>query len=129
MEDHYRDQLFKVQELTEFRPCPAIGSLLYLSVISRPDITIVVRLLAQELEHPTDSVKNGVDRVFRNINGTRDFGLTFRNGVGHGLVVYWTGYAIYYDVCLVEWDSKKQSMVTLSSTEAEYIAMSTGGQE
>ncbi|OWY90386.1 Yokozuna, partial [Phytophthora megakarya] len=90
----------------EISPGPAIGALLYLSLTSRPDITTAVRLLAQDL--PTDSVKNGVDRV---------------NGVSHGRVVYCdatcaverdsksaTGYAIYYDDCLVEWGSKKQSM-------------------
>ncbi|GMF63074.1 unnamed protein product [Phytophthora fragariaefolia] len=40
-----------------------------------------------------------------------------------------TGYAIFYNGCLIEWGSKKQSMVTLSSTEEEYIAMGSGVQE
>ena len=88
MEDRYGDQLYKVQEPTQFRPRPAIGPLMYLSVISRPDITTAVRILAQEIERPTDSVKTDVDRVFRYLNGTRDFGLTFICGEGNGLMVY-----------------------------------------
>ncbi|OWZ19073.1 Retroelement pol Polyprotein [Phytophthora megakarya] len=111
MEDHYRDHLFKVQDLTEFRPRPAIGTLLYLSVISRPDITTAVRLLAQELERPTDSVKNGVDRVFRYINGTRDFGL---------ILEMVSATASSYIVML---RSPSREIPT------EYIAMSTGVQE
>ncbi|KAG3086706.1 hypothetical protein PI124_g18177 [Phytophthora idaei] len=39
-----------------------------------------------------------------------------------------TGYAIYSGGCLVEWGSKKHSMVTRSSTEAEYIAMCAGAK-
>ncbi|KAF4040295.1 hypothetical protein GN244_ATG07488 [Phytophthora infestans] len=103
---------------------------------------MAVRLLAQETDRPSIAVKKSVDRVFRYLNGTRDFGLMFQSHGDQGLVVYYdaafsreresrssTGYAIFYNGNLAEWGSKKQSMVTLSSTEAEYIAMSSGGQE
>ena len=36
-----------------------------------------------------------------------------------------TGYFIYYAPCLIIWESKLQSIVALSTTEAEYIALST----
>ncbi|KAF4132787.1 hypothetical protein GN958_ATG18085 [Phytophthora infestans] len=142
MEERYRDKLFLDEDICEFKPRPAIGALLYLSVISRPDLATAIRLLAQETERPTRAVEDGINRVFRYLNGTRDFGLEFKQRDESGLVVYCdaafsvereshssTGFAIFYCGNLVEWGSKKQSMVTLSSTEAEYIAMGTGVQE
>ena len=35
-----------------------------------------------------------------------------------------TGYCIYLNGCLVSWKSRRQKYVTLSSTEAEYMAVS-----
>ncbi|KAG2778389.1 hypothetical protein PC129_g18183 [Phytophthora cactorum] len=137
MEDRCRGQFFKPQEVTEFWPRPAIGALFYLLEIRSPDTTTAVRALAEEIERPTDSVKHGVDRILRYLNGTRDFGLTFNDGAGKpgGILRRCilggesaTGYAIYSGGCLVEWGSKKHSMVTRSSTEAEYIAMCAGAK-
>ena len=34
-----------------------------------------------------------------------------------------TGYCIYVNGCLVSWKSRAQSIHTLSSTEAEYVAL------
>ncbi|OWZ09396.1 polyprotein [Phytophthora megakarya] len=142
MEERFRDQLFKAQEEISFRPRPAIGALLYLTVNTRPDMATAVRILAQEIETPTDCLKHGVEHVFRYLCSTQDFGLAYKSSAAKGLTVYCdaafavernaksaTGYAIFYDGCLIEWGSKKQSMVTLSSTEAEYIAMGSGVQE
>ena len=35
-----------------------------------------------------------------------------------------TGYCIYLNGCLISWKSRGQKLVTLSSTEAEYVAVS-----
>ena len=40
-----------------------------------------------------------------------------------------TGYAITFNDCLVSWKSKLQPMVTLSSTEAEYVALTDAAKE
>ena len=40
-----------------------------------------------------------------------------------------TGYLLTFGGCLVSWLSKAQPSVTLSSTEAEYVAASTLGTE
>ncbi|KAF4037146.1 putative transposon Ty5-1 protein [Phytophthora infestans] len=86
----------------------------------KPDVTTAVRLLAQAADRPSIAVKKDVDRVFRYLNGTRDFGLMFQSQGDQGLVVYCdaafsteresrssTGYAIFYNGNLVEWGSKK----------------------
>ncbi|KAI9918764.1 hypothetical protein PsorP6_012192 [Peronosclerospora sorghi] len=101
MEEQYRNCLFQEQDLTTFKPRPALGALLYLSVLTRPDISTAVRLLAQETE------PFAVERESKSS----------------------TGFSIFYDGNLVEWGLKKQGTVTLSSTEAEYIAMATGLHE
>ncbi|KAH9119154.1 hypothetical protein LEN26_011775 [Aphanomyces euteiches] len=40
-----------------------------------------------------------------------------------------TGFAIFYRGCLVSWGTKRQPIVTLSTTEAEYVAMVYAAQE
>ncbi|GMF38411.1 unnamed protein product [Phytophthora fragariaefolia] len=43
MEEHYRNQLFEEQDLTNFKPRPALGALLYMSELTRPDLATAVR--------------------------------------------------------------------------------------
>ncbi|KAF4145571.1 Reverse transcriptase (RNA-dependent DNA polymerase) [Phytophthora infestans] len=98
-----------------------------------------VNSLEDKIEQPAGTVKSGVKHVFRYLKSTRDNGLVFKSDADKGLAVYCdavfaverdsnsaTGHSVYYDGCLVGWGSKKQVVVTLSSTEAEYIAMGTG---
>ncbi|KAI9911175.1 hypothetical protein PsorP6_009161 [Peronosclerospora sorghi] len=126
MEEQYRNYLFQEQDLTTFNPRPALGALLYLSVLTRPDISTAVRLLAQETERTTAALKARIENVFRYLKSTKEYGLVIRDGTEHdGLVVYCdaafavererkssTGFAIFYDGNLVEWGSKKQGTVT-----------------
>lgn len=114
---------------------PELGALLYASTMSRPDITTAVRLLAQRMDKPTQSVAIGIKRVMQYLQGTRDLALKYSadnaKAIGSGLVLYVdaafasepgrksaTGYAIFFHGNLVAWGSKSQSIVTLSSTEA-----------
>ncbi|KAI9915099.1 hypothetical protein PsorP6_006935 [Peronosclerospora sorghi] len=143
MEERYRDRLIQEQDLTIFKPRLALGDLLYMSVHTRPDISTAVRLPAQETERPTAALRVGIENVFCYLRSAKEHGLVIRDGAEHnGLVVYCdaafavererkssTGFAIFYDGNLVEWGSKEQGTLTLSSTEAEYIAMATGLQE
>ncbi|KAI9909718.1 hypothetical protein PsorP6_015133 [Peronosclerospora sorghi] len=63
--------------------------LLYLSVLTRPDISTAVRLLAQETERPTAALKAGIENVFRYLKSTKEYGLVIRDGTEHdGPVVY-----------------------------------------
>ncbi|KAI9921381.1 hypothetical protein PsorP6_001142 [Peronosclerospora sorghi] len=80
MEERYRDRLFQEQDLTTFKPRPALGALLYLSVLTRPDISTAVRLLAQETERPTSALKAGIENVFRYLRSTKEYGLVICDG-------------------------------------------------
>jgi hypothetical protein len=77
-----------------------------------------------------------VKRIFRYLKGKEEFGLLYPKGKDLSLIFYtdsdWVGFiddqrstsgAVFYlGECLVSWLSKKQSSVSLSTVEAEYIA-------
>ena len=56
----------------------AIGSLLYLSVVSRPDIAFAVNKLSQFLDRPQKKHWIMVKRVLRYIKETSDFGILYK---------------------------------------------------
>jgi len=56
-----------------------IGSLMYLSNYTRPDITFVVNLLARYSSSPTRRHWNGVKQILRYLKGTMNIGLFYTN--------------------------------------------------
>ena len=121
----------------------AIGSLNYAAIATRPDISTAVGKLSQYMRNPSKDHWAGVKRVLRYIKGTVDHGLTFTfadSFVLHGFSdADWagcvdsrkstSGYAFFLGNALISWASKKQSIVALSSTEAEYVALCGATQE
>jgi hypothetical protein len=85
---------------------------------------------------PNESHVLAVKRIFRYLKGTKEFGLWYPKGKDLSLIAYtdanWTGCidgrrstsgaTFYLGECLVLWLRKKQSSVSLSIVEAEYIA-------
>jgi hypothetical protein len=115
-----------------------IGSLLYVTT-SRPDVMQEVGQVARFQEAPKESHVLAVKRIFRYLKGTKEFGLWYPKGKDLSLVAYtdadWAGCIddrrstsgeyFYLGECLVSWLRKKQSSISLSTTEAEYIATMT----
>ena len=119
----------------------AIGSLLYLASATRPDISFAVSYLSRKQLNPSLDDWVDVKRIFRYLRGTMELGLTFRaesksleastdasfrdceesHSTG--------GYVIKLFGDTVAWRSHKQSYVTLSTCQAEYLAMSDACQE
>ena len=114
----------------------AVGSLMYLSIMTRPDIAEAVNTVARFVERPGQQHVVAVKRILRYVKGTVDLGIVF--GREHGLKVYsdadWagdqddrrstSGMLITLHGGPVSYFSRKQKCVALSSTEAEYIAAS-----
>ena len=115
-----------------------IGSLLYVTA-SRPDVMHAIGLVARFQANPKETHVLAIKRIFRYLKGTIEFGLWYPKGNEFTLVAYtdanWegniddrkstSGATLYLGNCLVAWSSKKQSSVSLSTTEAEYIAAAT----
>jgi hypothetical protein len=90
-------------------------------------------------ETPKESHVLEVKRIFRYLKGTKEFGLWYPKGNDLSLIVYtdadWvgciddrqstSGATFYLGEFLVSWLSKKQSSISLSTVEVEYIAATT----
>ena len=113
-----------------------VGSLIYLTV-TRPDISYAVHLVSQFMSTPRSTHYAAVLRILRYVKGTLFHGLHFSTHSSLILQAYsdadWggdptdrrstTGYCIFLGDSLVSWRSKKQSLTSRSSTEAEYRAL------
>ena len=113
-----------------------IGKLIYLT-ITRPDITFTVQLLAQFMHSPTTVHMQAARRLLRYLIGTLSQGILLASSSAAQLTAYcdsdWascpmtrkstTGYCIFLGKSPITWKTKKQSVVSRSSAEAEYRAM------
>jgi hypothetical protein len=119
----------------------AIGSLMYASVATRPDITFAISTLLQFLENPGQAHWEAVKRVMRYLSQTRNYELTY-GGESHDLIGYTnadgasqdhrhviSGYAFLIDGSAISWSSCKQELITLSTAEAEYVAATHTAKE
>lgn len=118
-----------------------IGSLLYLSQISRPDIAYAISLLSRYNNCYTMTHWNAVKRVLRYLKGTVNYRLEFNSESAFDAYcdADWgnklndrysvTGSCIKVNGGLISWYSKRQKTVALSTTEAEYMALSFTVQE
>ena len=111
-----------------------IGSLLYVTT-SRPDVMQAVGLVARFWANPKGAHVLEIKRIFKYLKGTKKFGLWYLKGNELTLVVYidvdWEGSiddrkstswaTLYLGDYLVSWSSKKQPLVSLSTSEAKYI--------
>jgi hypothetical protein len=115
-----------------------IGSLLYITT-SHPDIMHVVGMVGRYQSAPKQSHLLAVKRIFRYLKETMNYGLWYPKNQNFQLLVYsdvdWancmderkstSGGAFFLGDSLVAWLSKKQGSISLSTTKAKYIVVST----
>ncbi|XP_056164317.1 secreted RxLR effector protein 161-like [Syzygium oleosum] len=124
----------------------AVGSLMYAMVCTRPDIAQAVGVLSRYMSNPGREHWNAIKRVFKYLRGTLNFSLCFK-GTGNGNMfdivghvdADWggdidsrrstSGYVFTLFGAALSWMSRRQSVVALSSTEAEYMALTHAGKE
>ena len=112
-----------------------VGSLMYLTA-SRPDIMFATYLCARYQSNPKESHLNAVKRILRYLKGSPGLGLWYPKGSGLELIGYsysdhagckidrksTTGGCQFLGGKLVSWTSKKQTSVSMSTAEAEYVS-------
>ena len=121
----------------------AVGALMYLMVATRPDIAFAVIQVAKFVNDPRKIHWTAVKRIFRYLRGTSEYGITYTRGETFNLEGYsdsdWggdldtrkstTGYLFMVIGGLVSWKCKLQRLVTVSSTEAELVAVNDAVHE
>ena len=119
----------------------AVGALNWAALATCPDIAFAVSTVARFSANPGMAHWTAVKRIFRYLAGTRDLWLTY--GETHRTLIGYadadgsmtedrraiTGYAFLIDRGAVSWSSKKQEIVSLSTTESEYITAMHGMKE
>jgi hypothetical protein len=120
-----------------------VGSIIYLSTVSRPDIAFAANFLSRAMDKPTKIHWATAKRVLRYLKRTMDKGLNYISKGNTQLVAYsdsdfagdvtdrksTTGYVMMLGNCAISWCSKKQPIITLSSTEAELVAANAAAKE
>ncbi|GKD77120.1 hypothetical protein Tco_1339741 [Tanacetum coccineum] len=114
-----------------------VGTLMYLTS-SRPDLVYAVCMYARYQAHPTEKHLHAVKRIFQYLRGTVNQRLWYSKDSAIALTAFADNdHASCQDTrCstsgsmqllgdgLISWSSKRQKNAAISSTEAEYIALS-----
>ena len=120
----------------------AVGSLLYLSCTTRPDLSWSLSKLSQFLDNTGTTHVVALKRVLRYLKGTKTYNLVFKP-TNVTLIGYtdsdWagdsedrrstSGYVFTLGSAPISWKSRKQPTVALSSCEAEYMALAEATKE
>lgn len=121
-----------------------IGCLLYISQITRPDISFAINMLSKYNNKPEMKHWIALKRIMRYLKGTQDYRLSYKQNLEetmpHGYCdADWasseddrrscTGYTFLFQGGTISWNSRRQPTVALSTTEAEYMSLSSCVQE
>ena len=122
--------------------CEVISSILWPTVISRPDTAYAVGVLSQFMQNPGQAHWDAVKRVISHLGSTRELWLTFGGKGQVNLQGYcdsnWASqphwhsisdFLFHYGQGSISWSSKKQGSITPSSTEVEYVAETHASKE
>nr|GFD00162.1 uncharacterized mitochondrial protein AtMg00810-like [Tanacetum cinerariifolium] len=114
-----------------------IGALLYLTA-SRPDLQFTICMCARYQARPTEKHVHAFKRIFRYLRGTVNRGLWYPKDSSVALTAFadanhagcqdtrrsTSGSVQFLGEWLISWSLKRQKSAAISSTKAEYIALS-----
>ncbi|RVX12033.1 Retrovirus-related Pol polyprotein from transposon TNT 1-94 [Vitis vinifera] len=123
------------QEMQKIPYASAVGSLMYAQVCTRPDIAYIVGMLGRYLSNPGMDHWRAAKRVMRYLQRTKEYMLTYRRLDQLELIGYsdsdfagcqdsrrsTSGYIYLLAGGAISWRSAKQTLVTSSTMEAEFV--------
>ncbi len=138
-EEEEKEERF--EEITTYQS--AIGSLIYLATATRPDISYSVNQAAQAMKEPKQSDWVKVKRIMRYLQRTKEMKIVYKKSNENEVIGYsdasygedrkdrksTSGYLFIKAQAPISWKSKKQPIVSQSSMEAEYIALTSATKE
>nr|GEV20332.1 zinc finger, CCHC-type [Tanacetum cinerariifolium] len=114
----------------------AIGCLMYAITSTRPDIAYDVGRLSRFTSNPSRQHWKAITRIFKYLRGTKNYGLSY---VGYPLDASWinhvedssstSGWVFLLEGGAISWASKKQTCITGSTIESEFVALAAAGKE
>jgi hypothetical protein len=123
----------------------AVGSLIWIGTVVRPDIAFAIGVLSRFIAVPRDSHVAAVKRVVQYLLSTKNLGLKYRMTPGKPSIPIsysdsdWagdlrdrksvTGFVVVMNGAAISWRSRKQTVVAKSTAEAEYVAASACASE
>lgn len=153
----YNDKLTRLDKKQNTHYRSLVMKLSYLAQQTRADIMYAVNVLAQYQEKPTIGEWKALIHILRYLKGTWDFGLYYRKAKTPKLTIMTneevfpiedephgfadasfanetnrksrSGYVFFMSGAIVSWMSKKQPVISVSSTEAELYSLSEGVRE
>lgn len=113
-----------------------VGSLMYASTCTRPDISFAVGMLGRYQSNPGKDHWVAAKKVLRYLQGTKDHVLTYRRSSHLEVIGYSDsdyagcvdsrkstfGYVFLLAGGAISWKSRKQSVIATSTMEAEFVA-------
>ncbi|GJZ18409.1 retrovirus-related pol polyprotein from transposon TNT 1-94 [Tanacetum coccineum] len=134
-----------VERMSKVPYANVVGSLMYLMVCTRPDIAYAVSIVSRYLANPGKNHWEAVKWILKYLKGTADVGLVYGRDQGKHVDVDGfvdadyakdpdkgrsiTGYVFMVHGCVVSWKATLQHVVALSTTEAEYMALTEAVKE
>ena len=119
-----------------------VGSIMFAMIETRPDIAYATSVVSRHAKNPGKSHMEATKQILRYLSATRDRGITFGGG-NLSIQGYsdsdWagdkedrkstSGYVFMLNNGPISWASKRQKTVALSSTDAEYMALTLAAKE
>jgi len=118
-----------------------VGCMMYVMLGTRPDLAFTIGYLSQYLAHPTEHCWNMARRALHYLAFTKHFKLTYHdddNIISGYADSDWasqadsksvSGYVFMMNGAAISWKSKKQTIIALSTAEAEYVSACTAAKE
>uniref|UniRef100_A0A2N9F5E5 CCHC-type domain-containing protein n=1 Tax=Fagus sylvatica TaxID=28930 RepID=A0A2N9F5E5_FAGSY len=134
----------EIENMSKVPYASAVGCLMYAMVCTRPDLAHAMSTVSRCMANPGREHWNAVKWIFRYLKGTAEHGILFSRQPGTNSVVGYvdadyagevddrrstTGYVFTLSGGPICWKSTLQSIVAMSTTEAEYMAVAEAAKE